>query len=208
MNVTLTKTDYPTRMLSAVVHIGCLNKANKRQNSLEGAGLSVSLHPAAWQQIAKLGGHDWHTLSKMGARFLDFHALSDAQQQEITRWGITNGYAEESIIYFRTWLDENEEPVTIESSVYNEIEAELDEDETVQEKRGVKALPRLSAETMNINIPPFLVLDLLATIYAEQVLALDGVWWDDILDPAALSAPRGVINLTSLKSWSTSNANK
>ena len=40
---------------------------------------------------------------------------------------------------------------------------------------------------------PIMVADMLAMAYAEDVLRLDGVWWEDRHDPAALSAPRGAI---------------
>lgn len=38
-----------------------------------------------------------------------------------------------------------------------------------------------------------LTLDMVIVEYARNV-DLDGVWWDEALDPAALSAPRGVIH--------------
>jgi len=43
--------------------------------------------------------------------------------------------------------------------------------------------------------------DFLSICYAEDVLKLDGVWWDDKLNPMSYSAPRGVIFNNMLPSW-------
>ncbi|MFZ3481778.1 hypothetical protein [Sphingomonas sp. 3-13AW] len=45
------------------------------------------------------------------------------------------------------------------------------------------------------------VLDLLLPIYADEVLRLDGVWWNERLDPSWYSAPRGVIPSHSVGTW-------
>ena len=44
-------------------------------------------------------------------------------------------------------------------------------------------------------------MDYAATAYAEDVLDLDGVWWNDELDVSAYSAPRGVIFASKMGAW-------
>ncbi len=45
-----------TMRFARVFHIGTLNSAAKGKESYEGAGLSVSVDPAAWSHITPLGG--------------------------------------------------------------------------------------------------------------------------------------------------------
>jgi hypothetical protein len=195
--------EFPIISLKEVIHIGTLNGKDKLPNSLEGAGLSVSLHPDEWQAIAKLGGNSRFRLSKEKSSFLNIHQLTDEQREMIAEWGILNGYIEKSTVYFYTWIDgETEEEMIFETSDYEEAVkgAECNE-EVVKAKFGYKATPKLEKETIFHNIPPFLTVSLLATLYAEVVLDYDGVWWDDVLDHWSLSAPRGVISSNKLNEW-------
>ena len=49
------------------------------------------------------------------------------------------------------------------------------------------------------------VSDIITEIYAEQVLDYDGIYWDEILDVASYSAPRGVIFNSKLPSFDVVN---
>lgn len=79
----------------SLIHIGSLNPGDKRGFSHEWQGLSVSLHPDAWEQIARLAGPRWE-LSVPGNRFVDFHALDDAARDRIVAWGVERA--------IETWL--------------------------------------------------------------------------------------------------------
>lgn len=80
----------PTITLARVWHIGTLNaadKAGRYTQSLEGAGLSVSVHPEAWNEIARLGGLPWHELTQPGGiRLLDRHRLTVDELATIADW--------------------------------------------------------------------------------------------------------------------------
>ena len=185
-----------------VFHVGSLNSSDKRESSLEGAGLSVSLHPSEWQSIAKLGGNPWFQLEKKEPAFLDFHKLTEQQLEVIAHWGVTNGYIEKNTVYFYESLNEMEEELIYEFTSYEECYEEAsDNEEEVQTKDGYKATSKLETACKYKKIPPFLVIDLLSTIYVESVLNLDGVWWNDLLDEWNYSAPRGVITLSKLDEW-------
>jgi hypothetical protein len=47
---------------------------------------------------------------------------------------------------------------------------------------------------------------MLATLYADKVLGIDGVFWEDLLDVSALSAPRAVISAGKLETWKIEKA--
>lgn len=49
-----------------------------------------------------------------------------------------------------------------------------------------------------------LVGDMLCVAYADH-LGFDGVWWKETLDPAAISAPRGVIIESRVSEWTFQN---
>ena len=74
-------------------HVGSMNPKDKRPGSYEGAGLSVSVHPEDWQQIAEIGGDLWE-FTKKGNKFVNFHRLTKAQREIVAQWGIQNGYVQ------------------------------------------------------------------------------------------------------------------
>lgn len=69
----------PPRTFEALFHVGTLRPEDKGCDgpSWEGHGLSVSVHPAAWTRIARLGGRPTWKLVNDQARFVDVHALTD-----------------------------------------------------------------------------------------------------------------------------------
>jgi RNA:NAD 2'-phosphotransferase (TPT1/KptA family)/8-oxo-dGTP pyrophosphatase MutT (NUDIX family)/ribosomal protein L32 len=186
-------------------HVGTMNPKDKRDDSYEGAGLSVSVNPEEWQMIAKIGGDLWE-LTKPGNKFVNFHRLSKPQRKQIADWGIKNGYAQPANLWRHTWYDDEiDDERYSDYATKEEAEAELGgygEGEKVEPvKGGLTATPKLSQKSKRGKIDPLEVLDLLVTAYAEDELDCDGVWWADDLDPDNLSAPRGVIFPTKLSSW-------
>lgn len=198
-------TTWPLITCESVYHIGNLNVAEKgvRGSSYEGNGLSVSVNPDAWEEIAELGGLPWWRLERSGASFLDFHALSAAQRNAIMDWGQTQGLVEPATIW-RIEFEDDELESTMMRYFANEAEAQaeatyLDAAPPITEP-GWKCTEKLLLR-MNWTDALAEAVDGVAMAYAEDVLDVDGVWWDDKLAPEILSAPRGVIFPHRLTLW-------
>lgn len=180
-----------------LIHIGTLNPADKGEFSYEGHGLSVSTCPEEWERIAQLSGH-WHTLSKPNHRFLAFHSLTMDQRQWITDWGFDHGYVSLQTAYEVTVYDCEEDCDRVcLFETYEEALQEVEDDLPV-ETQVLKATPRL-LHRLNCQIPLGLTFDLLTTLFVEEELAWDGVFWED--DYGYLSAPRAVIVPQQLPTW-------
>ncbi len=87
---------------------------------------------------------------------------------------------------------------------------EYEDDEALESHRveevpeGLKGTPELAQQARYHRSKDFMgdiVLELAATLYAEHVLKIDGVWWNDIYDPDSLSAPRGMIVPSMIPTW-------
>jgi hypothetical protein len=204
----------PLRRLNRVFHVGTLDPTHKgvRGASQEGNGLSISLHPEEWTQIAKLGGGDTFKLSRKPGLFLDFHKLSKARREQLTQWGLTQGWCEMQPRWKLVWVDsETEEPVHMlldtEVSARSEQEFRQEEDESASvEPVQVPVLTPTALERLGFKVDALSTLDMLATFYVEDCTEFDGVWWNDMLDPYALSAPRGVIVRSRLPQWTIERA--
>jgi 8-oxo-dGTP pyrophosphatase MutT (NUDIX family)/RNA:NAD 2'-phosphotransferase (TPT1/KptA family)/GNAT superfamily N-acetyltransferase len=193
-------------------HVGTMNPKDKRDDSYEGAGLSVSVNPEEWSMIAKLPGSYWE-FTKPGNKFVNFHRLSKAQKQQIVKWGIKNGYAQPAQLWRHEWYnDEIDDWQYSDYPTKAEAEGELGsygpEEKVTPVKGGLNATPKLSQKSLRGKIDPTEVMDLLVAAYAEDELDCDGVWWDDTLDPENLSAPRGVIFPSKLPSWKKRKAGR
>lgn len=202
--------------------------------SLEGNGLSVSRHPQAWQEIARLGGNPTWSLHCVneegvceGVSFLDVHALDSGAWSIVTEWGKDKGYVDDTELIVVGWHDdevdqrmsmqfdlgdvESENPqasdrhrAQIEREAYAEYEDRIDLDATLERSRGLRATAAMVSR-IGFPVEASLVRDLLLTLYVEDVmfdsLQVHGVWWQDTLDPASYSAPRGVIHSKALPRW-------
>jgi hypothetical protein len=190
----------PYLSFDSLFHVGTMDPGQKRRGSLEGAGLSVSEHPDEWRQIGKglVSGNTWE-LTKPGNKFLDAHALSEDQREEIVDWGLSKGYIEEAKVFRVTGYDDEYSSETY-SDYYSRKEAEDEafDDEEVTEIDSFKATPSLVQASQEGSDDYF---NLLLPIFVETLPGFDGVWWDDLLDPYKYSAPRGVILVSRLGSW-------
>ena len=186
-------------------HVGTMNPKDKRDDSYEGAGLSVSVNPEEWQQIARIGGDLWE-FTKPGNKFVNFHRLSKAQRKQIADWGVENGYAQPAELWRHSFFDEELDDwrysdYATKAEAEGELGSGYDQEKVEPVKGGLTATPKLSQKSLRGKIDPLEVMDLLVTAYAEDELDCDGVWWADDLDPENLSAPRGVIFPSKLSSW-------
>lgn len=196
---------WPILNYECVFHIGTMNADQKgvRGPSYEGSGLSVSVHPEEWEEIAELGGLPWWKLARKDARFLDFHALSSAQRDEIVAWGKVYDLVEAAVVWVVEYEDDEMETTMVREFDTEEEareEAEYLDAEAPTPKLGLKCTRGLLAR-MGWTHACADALDGVAMAYAEDVLDIDGVWWNDDLAPELLSAPRGVIFRERLDSW-------
>jgi hypothetical protein len=198
----------PVIEIGTVWHVGDLDPDSKCRNSYEGAGLSVSVHPAAWRMIARgqVAGTTWR-LDRPGSRFLDALGLGRRRAAAILTWGEHKGYVQPAELWKWTyWDDDLDEEVHQILPTREEALAEADcdeDDDCLRAVQGHVSTPVLDALTMQ-DRPSYgtrNALDLLLPIYADRVLGLDGVWWAERLDPVCYSAPRGVIAAASVSRW-------
>jgi len=203
----------PLRRFERLFHVGRLDPAAKGIDSHEGDGLSVSRHPEDWRAIARLGDAPVWDIDTRDARFLDFYAFrrDRAALNAACDWAVEQGYLERGRVYVVTMPDEEGEggslvfrfldPTEAEDEARGYLEADLGGDEleaavaqAVRRTLGYVSTAHL-AERMRHErgVPLALAVDLAVVAYAEDVLGLDGVWWEDAYDPAGYSAPRGVL---------------
>lgn len=199
----------PLQQLSTVWHIGSFEPADKgcRGSSLEGTGLSVSVDPEAWQAIARLGGLPWWRLSRRNGAFLDFHALDKAQRDALMAWGLEAGWLQMQPQWELSYYDSEVDDTRMctfdtEQAAADELEELSQHDETAKVDAVHRGCPtELMTARLGFKTSPFNALDIAATFWVEDHTALDGVWWEDLLEPHNLSAPRGVIVCRALPGW-------
>jgi hypothetical protein len=187
-------------------HIGALNQSlsTPRAVSLEGHCLSVSEVPEAWRTIARLGAQPVWQLTKAGNKFLNVSKSSKKLRSLINHWALQAGFAA-TAVGCQTEM-EGEYDTCFALSI-NEEEAistwgEANED-GVLSHRSVPILVATQALIDYVRQPLELLLvpDMLLLAYADQVLGLDGVFWNETLDVYALSAPRAGIYPQKLSEW-------
>jgi len=195
----------PVKSVKNLYHVGTLD-ASKKRDGYEGAGLSVSTHPAEWKRIAR--GHvtgDTYSATKDGNRFLNAHALTDSHDEVIKRWAIENGYLEQQETVTVCYYDDEMEDTmcqtfTSMADAEYEYDGELEDYDVEVDKGGIVPTDKLKKAARQKRIEATGVLDFVLPLYAEQA-GLDGVWWQDTLDVSRYSAPRGVIVPSKIDSW-------
>jgi hypothetical protein len=134
----------PVFRFQEVYHVGALDLAARRgaasRHSYEGELLSVSRHPDAWAQIARLGSTVW-TL-RADALYLSVMDLTQENRAEAVAWAVNAGLVEMAKGYRLSWFDEEMEQRL--SSVFRNQEAAEHEKEEVEEME-----PRLA----QISVP-------------------------------------------------------
>lgn len=193
---------FPVKTLKSVYHVGTMDFSKKRKDSMEGSGLSVSTCPDAWKKINPFTGGYTFELKKEGNQFLDFHALNERQISAICDWGVKNGYVTPCELYrVQYYDDEWETDICIDCISYEKALEEAPDEDCVSKISGYAPTELMAEKVMCDDVPLGCVLDLLSTLFAEEYLQIDGVWWQDELDVERLSAPRGVICNSKLPEW-------
>jgi hypothetical protein len=192
---------FPTRLIREVWHTGTLDPADKRRGSYEGAGLSVSRHPDAWERIARgrIRGTR-HRLTCPDGLFLNALRMTRTHRDAIQAWGLSKGYVRVGRIYRITWYDDEMES-TMQCDFTSLAKARGEKrDGPIKEMSGLLASRKLRTRILN-DAAVVTVARELAPVYAEDVLDLDGTWWSDPLDVLTYNAPCGVITPSRLSRW-------
>lgn len=176
-------------------HVGNLtNDAPPPRHSLEGSCVSVSDHPGDWKKIAKLSGVEWY-IQKEAALILDVLVTKKSPElmDIIKQWGINTGLINLQQRYKSFMTDEcGEESYIVCNSRQEAIDEAGSEDNSVEEFEcpvGTSILREI--HNFNSEVVSEIALDFCIMAYAENVLGVDGVWWEEKHDPWAYSAPRG-----------------
>lgn len=194
-----TENPLPTVSFPELWHVGSLCPEDKKNWSLEGQGLSVSLHPDDWSCIASLSGPTWR-LTKTKNTFLDYHRLTTATRKQIADWGIERGYVERKTVFSASWFDDEWDQMMSMTFLTREeaLDQVDDEEERVEEQISLVATAGFPDHTVSAgDIDPSEILSVLWGTEKD----FDGVWWNDAYDPSRLSAPRGVIRVDKVTDW-------
>lgn len=198
--------------ISQVFHVGDLDGSRETPyTSYEGKGVSVSVHPAAWERIIRADGTS--TLETLKTYRLtnpdaQFYFIDPSEPLAIEReWCIEHGFVKETAGYKVTYEDEVNEAAYMkfvaEETARLEAEArdgELEETEILTlAPAGVEYWLEAFRQPPE-NADPVLI-DGLTPVWYAQANGYDGVWWDEEYDPKNYSAPRGVIFQSELDSW-------
>lgn len=192
----------PSIKLGVVTHVGSLDPSRKGEagSSYEGLGLSFSSCPEAWEEIAELSGPWWDTdLSGKniidGLTFLKSSTLMD----NIHVWALINGLATSANIFKAIWRDtEIDELVEVWCSTEKQALAEIEDQDEASVEPSTQWAPtkalciRMGNDVSQVGKPTPNTASELMMAWAEDH-GWDGAWWNENLDPAAYSAPRGVI---------------
>ena len=196
--------DIPTIHRDAVWHVGHLQGA-LNATSQEGAMLSVSVHPFAWEAIFKLGGAPFNRLVLQGARYVDLAALDGNAKDEAMRWASDTGLVRPVEIWRLWYSDEDAERCYFEFADRSRAEAEMGDDEDqvleavpgwVLTDAGMQRTLDRAAQTQGLEMG--------VAFWAEDVLAAEdpsivGLWWhEDEVDVLAYKAPKGGIFTSAL----------
>jgi len=186
----------PACSFPKLYHVGSMNAGDKQPDSHEGSGLSVSTKPEAWKQInPNTNGQTWE-LTKPGNRFVDFYKVTPEQHEQIAQWGIEQGFAASGTVY-----RVRDQGSTFDFETKEEAERQFNPKRVKEISGRLTTTERLNRR-VGWKVDLAFVGDLLLTVYAEDVLKWDGVWWADRLSVANYSAPRGVISNAMLPTWS------
>lgn len=183
-----------------------LRSGSPSSTSFEGVGLSVSVHPEAWSSIAKLGSVAF-SLERSDSEPGRFAVYGKAIAAAASLWAVREGWAVRSKGWEVTYYDEEDD---VRRSFLcpsaDDARAEADglegQEPEVEEVEVLTASPRMETRWRSYftgadwsrPLSPYIVETEAANLWVAAVRPdLDGIWWNDRLDPASLSAPRGVI---------------
>lgn len=187
-----------------------MDPMRKREGSMEGRGLSVSLHPISWMRIHVPGSEGF--ILEGDGRFLDALSLTEEEREAVWNFGVRSGMLARVTAYSVAYYDEElGETVEFMMPTRGKAEAKAEDlpDARIVEVDTTEATSLLAdlsghaPERRGIDrIPPDFQFDLVLLQWcATKRPDLDGIWWREAHDPDRHSAPRGVILPTRLPLW-------
>lgn len=213
---------WPTIHHALLFHVGTFDPAQKSKThnatSLEGNGLSVSFHPEAWREIARLGDEPtWILRRDESQAFLDVRSLADTHWKLAMHWAVAEQLAMPAQIIEVSWYDDEanaRSTMVFDGESLKDREAAQAEFELCEggrpklhQRTSFKTTPELNAR-IGFPVDIACMRDMVMTLYVEDVLheklGLQGCWWTDELDVYSHSAPRGVIHAKALVGWQRS----
>lgn len=199
----MTSMSFPSLSFARLWHVGSMDIRKKRPGSHEGSGLSVSLHPDAWERINSFTAGDQWKLTKPHNRFLHFHRLTQPAHAAIAAWGVRQTLVEPATLFRVSWYDdEMEQEMYFDHLTREGAEEEADSrEQAISEVSGMVATDAMLRRVGVDSLPTAMTRDLLTTLFVEDEFQWDGVWWADLLDVSRYSAPRGVISNRLLPTW-------
>jgi hypothetical protein len=168
----------------------------------------VSLHPEEWRHIARLSGATYK-LTNPDARFFD--AIKG--KRKALQWAQNEGYVVTRPMFRVTWTDPETEERTY--SDFDDSEEASEEADSLREEgyfgrvtnrkvsgwalgpQGVDYWKSCMADPIERG---HLLAEALSPVWYAEAHGYDGVWWDELLDPYRLSAPRG--GIFDVRDWS------
>jgi hypothetical protein len=199
----------PVLKKRSVWHVGNLAAPRRKvSSSLEGSGLSVSEHPEEWTQIAKLGGQVTYELNRRdGQPGVFVNMLRLGQQRAVLEQAAADeGLLKHARRWRFVWWDDEDEATRYSlhaSRVEASREAEFMDGrvEPVEMFVGTTRLGEVWRSYFTSRLDDTMASDFATLLLLERSGLYDGAWWNEILDPFGLSAPRGVIFQTRLPEW-------
>ncbi|SOC30569.1 hypothetical protein [Thalassospira xiamenensis] len=216
------------RHIPVVFHVGTMDAKNKGANyasSWEGDGLSVSVTPNIWDEIAKLGGAPVHQLACADAIFLDMTTVDADMWGAGTTYAMSKGLVDWAAVFVAREIDCETEQFretcfATEAEAWEHLEMEVDQgfEDLVRSARRLTLTPagakraRFTGDALE-SAAGFIADDFAISFWAEDELRkhvpeLVGCWWNERLDVDSLSAPRGVIFNDSLSRFDSSLADR
>lgn len=194
--------DPPLVEHDTVTHVGTLDAADRDSHSHEGDGLSVSLHPDEWSQIAHLGARTAWRIERPDhapLRFVAWHDLDETTRDRVRHWAADRGWVAQRPMVRATWtgMDDNGQDARwsfeadTEAEAAAEAEAHEGEDVSIESVHCWRATADFPDSRIHRDLDPTDVL--LSAYIREHRPDLDGVWWEDEYAPELLSCPRGVL---------------
>ncbi|WOF81615.1 hypothetical protein P5704_027335 (plasmid) [Pseudomonas sp. FeN3W] len=187
-------------------HWGSLDKGRKfeRGISYEGNLFSMSACPDAWCSIGRFGASKLYSTNN-DLKLLDLHTILDAKRgagreikEVVTQWALDNKLIEKrELFYFSCFDDELDREI---SFTYPSLEDLLSEhDEYEGDDPAISSKIEYIGTELLVRRHGFRASDIVGFEFAviewvrANVPGVHGVYWDDLLDPSGLSAPRAGI---------------